>query len=196
MSGGDLAEQALLLLRHLLHVVAFADRSSRRRRCDRRRRRSRPPRASRRAPACAPGPIEVTTADNLAVLPAQRGRGMRHRDLVAEVERAGDPLFLVDAQHVAEIGRAVSEDREIFAHALLAAGRGPALPTAWSRSAGQRAGASAGIRPPACTMARARERMALLSWDGSCMRFRSRDLLVDAFAAALSGSATSARLPR
>jgi hypothetical protein len=44
---------------------------------------------------------------------------MRHLDLVAEIEGAGDALFLVDAQHIAEIGRTVAEDREIFADALL-----------------------------------------------------------------------------
>ncbi len=44
---------------------------------------------------------------------------MRHLDLVAAIEGAGDALFFIDAQHVAEIGRAVTEDREIFRDALL-----------------------------------------------------------------------------
>jgi len=44
---------------------------------------------------------------------------MRHLHLVAAIDGAGGALLLVDAQHIAEIGRAVAEDREIFAHAPL-----------------------------------------------------------------------------
>src|SRR6185312_8848326 len=42
-----------------------------------------------------------------------------HLDFVAAIDRAGRTLFLVDAQHVAKIGRTVTENGEILAHALL-----------------------------------------------------------------------------
>ena len=44
---------------------------------------------------------------------------MRHLDLVAAIEGLRDALLVVDAQYLAEIGRAVAEDGEVFAHALL-----------------------------------------------------------------------------
>jgi hypothetical protein len=113
-----LAEQALLLLRHLLHVAAFAEGrliavdvidadAVRGRR--------------QRAGECLQG----AGADGryhrrgLAVLPPERRGRMRHGHLVAAVEGAGDAFLLVDAQHLAEVGRAVAEDGQIFAHPLL-----------------------------------------------------------------------------
>ena len=118
MTGRHAAEQALLLLRHLLHVVTFAEgrfvtvdvidadavRCGGERAC-KGLHRTRPDRCDHRG--------------EFAVLPAQCRRGMRHFDLVAAVDRAGNALFLVNAQHIAEIGRAVAENSEVFANALL-----------------------------------------------------------------------------
>jgi hypothetical protein len=44
---------------------------------------------------------------------------MRHLDLIAAIDRSGCALFLINAQHIAEIGRAVTEYREVLANALL-----------------------------------------------------------------------------
>jgi hypothetical protein len=44
---------------------------------------------------------------------------VRHLDFVAAVDGLRHALGVVDAQHLAEIGRAVAEDGEIFSHALL-----------------------------------------------------------------------------
>ena len=115
---GHLAEQALLLLRHLLHVVAFAE--GRLVAVDVidadavRRGRQRTGEGLHRART-----DRGHDRGDFAVLPAQRGGGVRHLHFVAAIDGAGYAFFLVDAQHFAEIGRAVAEDGEILAHALL-----------------------------------------------------------------------------
>ena len=38
---------------------------------------------------------------------------------LTSVPGAGDTFLVIDAQHFAEIGRAMAEDRQILAHALL-----------------------------------------------------------------------------
>ena len=116
--GRHAAEQALLLLRHLLHVIAFAesrfiavnviDADAVRCGSERAREGLHGARADRR-----------DHRGDLAVLPTQGRRGVRHFDFVAAVDRPRSALFLIDAQHIAEIGRAVSENCKVLAHALL-----------------------------------------------------------------------------
>jgi hypothetical protein len=44
---------------------------------------------------------------------------VRHFNFVSAIDRPGGALFLVNAQHIAEIGRAVTENGEVLAYALL-----------------------------------------------------------------------------
>ena len=43
---------------------------------------------------------------------------MGHFHFVPAIDGAGRTLFLINAQDIAEIGRSVPKDREVFAHAL------------------------------------------------------------------------------
>ena len=108
-------KQALLFLRHLLHVVAFAssrrlnviDADAIRGRCQRTGEGLHGARANR-----------SDDRRKLSVLPAQCSGRVRHLDFIAAIDGAGCALLLIEAQHIAEIGRAVTEDGEVFAHAL------------------------------------------------------------------------------
>ncbi len=114
----ELAEQPLLRLGDLLHVVAFAARRlvaidvvdadavrGGRQRSGHGLQRARPDRGD--------------DGGRLAIGPGQRGGGMGHLHLVAAIDRPRHALFVIDAQHLAEIRRAVAEDGEIFPHTLL-----------------------------------------------------------------------------
>ena len=110
-------EQALLLLRHLLHVVAFAERrfvSVDVIDADAvRRRRKRTGKSLHRAWS-----DRRNDRRQLAILPAQRRGRVCHLHFVATIDGPCRAFFFIDAQDIAEIGRAVTEDRKILAHAL------------------------------------------------------------------------------
>ncbi len=114
---GHATEQALLLLWHLLHVVAFAE--GRFVSVDMidadavRRRRERAGKSLHRAWS-----NRRNDRRQLAILPA-KGRGrVCHLHFVAAIDGPCRAFFFIDAQDIAEIGRAVPEDRKILAHAL------------------------------------------------------------------------------
>ena len=112
-----LAEDPLIGLRHLLHVISFTarrlvpvnviDTDPVRRRRERARHGLQAPRPDgrdhRRRLACHPG---------------MGGCGMGHFHLVATVHNLHDAFLVVDAQYLSEIGRAMAENCIILCHAL------------------------------------------------------------------------------
>src|SRR5262249_52195822 len=114
---GHTTEQALLLLRHLLHVVAFAesrlvtvdviDADTIRRRCERACKSLHRARADRR-----------NDRRQLTILPAQGRGGMGHLHFIAAIDGSSRALFIIDAEDIAEIGRTMPEDRKILAYTL------------------------------------------------------------------------------
>ena len=154
---GHAAEGALLLLGPLLHVVAFA--VSRLVAVDMinadavRRRRQRAGEGLHRA-----GPDRRDHGGQFVILPAQRGGRMRHLDFVAAIDRAGRALLLIDAQDIAEIGRAMAEYGEIFSDPLLQQAkhqrfRQRSLDHFWHGALGQRFRDAAGVADGAGTRA-------------------------------------------
>jgi hypothetical protein len=152
------AIETLLLLGDLLHVVAFAkgrlvavdviDADPVGGGCQRAGKRLQGARADR-----------GDDGRRLAILPFQRRGRMGHGHLVAAVDGAGDALLLVDAQHLAKIGRAVPEDRQILADPWR---RRPST-RASDRVMSTRLASAARERlaqPAGTAMARARARMA------------------------------------
>ncbi len=115
--GTNLAEQALLLLGDLLHVVAFtlrrlvtidvvdADTVGRRRQ-----------RACHRLQGA--GADRCHDGTGFAVQPGKRRGGMGHLHLVAAVDGTGHAFFVIDPQYLAKICRAMPENRKVFPHAL------------------------------------------------------------------------------
>ena len=115
--GGDSPEHALVRLRYLLHVVAFAmrrlvtvemvDADSVRRgreRSGHRLQRTRSDRGHHRA--------------GLAVDPAKRRAGVGHRDLVAELPASHQSVRFVDPQNLRDRGRSVAENRQVLGDVL------------------------------------------------------------------------------
>ena len=171
MSAVTRPNRCCSLLRHLLHVVAFAEgrlvaidvvdadavRRGRQRAGDR---------------------LQGARADrgdhrrHLAVLPAQRRGGMRHRHFVAAVEGAGHPLLLVDAQDLPEVGRAVAEDCEIFGTPCLSRPSTRPSDSVVSISFGTTPDASAASMLPAFAIARARIRIRVVRSVPFCLRPR------------------------
>src|SRR4029079_6802942 len=100
------AEQSLLLLRHLLHIVAFAegrfvavdmvDADTMRGRSER----------TGEGLHCS-RPDRCHNRRQLSILPAQCRGGMSHFNFVAAIDSAGRTLFLNKAEDVAEIGVSV-----------------------------------------------------------------------------------------
>ena len=115
---GHPSVDALHRLRHLLHIVAFAEgrlvsvdvidadtvgcrreRSCQRLQC---------PRSNR-----------GDDRWRLSVGPSQCGCGVRHLDFVATIDRLGHTFFVIDPQHVADVGRTMTEDGKECGHLLL-----------------------------------------------------------------------------
>jgi hypothetical protein len=107
------AVEMLLVLRDLLHVVAFAEgRFVAVDVVDADAVGGRGERAGERLQGA--GADRGDDGRRLAILPFERRRGVRHRHFVAAVDGAGDAFLAVDAQDLGEVGRAVAEDREIL----------------------------------------------------------------------------------
>ena len=71
---------------------------------------------------------------------------MRHRHLVAEVESARHAGFVILAQHLAQRGGAVAEDRQVFADSLLEQAQHQALGQRDRHPTRQRTGGQRGFQ--------------------------------------------------
>ncbi len=115
---GHPSVDALHRFRHLLHIVAFAegrlvsvdvidadtvgccrDRSCQRLQC--------------------PGSNRGDDRRRLSVGPSQRGCRMSHLNFVATIDRLGHTFFVIDPQHVADVGGTMTEDGKECSHLLL-----------------------------------------------------------------------------